>query len=90
MGKVESQHGTWNAKTREQTIKPLEKEIVIELPIPKNEWQREAFLEGQAKRFAREGFTIWAEDLRILHEKLRETRTIRIKGKMSMTSTLRK
>jgi transposase len=81
MGKVESHHGIWHAKTGEQTIKPLEKEIVIELPIPKNEWQREAFLEAEAKRFAREGFTIWAEDIRIFQEKLKETRTIKIKGK---------
>jgi len=33
MGKVESKHGLWYAKTGVQTIKPLEKEIVIELPM---------------------------------------------------------
>ena len=81
MGKVESQHGTWRAKKGEQTIKPLEKEIVIELPITKNEWQREAFLEAEAKRLESVGFTLWAEDMRILLKKLKETRTIKIKGK---------
>lgn len=37
MGKVENTGGMWRAKTGEPTIKPLEKEIVIELPIPKNQ-----------------------------------------------------
>ena len=80
MGKVENEHGLWHAKTGEQTIIPLEKEIVIELPIPKNEWQRIAALEALADRFAspkRETKSIF----RISLEKLRETRTIRIKGK---------
>ena len=81
MGKVENKQGIWYAKTGEQTIKPLEKEIIIELPIPKNEWQREALLEAEAKRLDREGFDLWAEDMRILLEKLKETRTIKIKGK---------
>ena len=49
MGKVESEHGIWRAKTGEQTIKPLEKEIVIQLPIPENQWQRIAALEVLAK-----------------------------------------
>ena len=80
MGKVENTHGTWHAKTGEQTIKPLEKEIVIELPIPKKEWQRIAFLEAQAKQFEKWGWSL-AEDIRILLEKFKETRTIRIKGK---------
>jgi len=80
MGKVENQHGTWHAKTGEQTIKPLEKEIVIELPMPKGEWRRIAFMEAQAKEFERLKFPL-AEDIRILLEKFRETRTIRIKGK---------
>jgi hypothetical protein len=81
MGKVESEHGIWRAKTGEQTIKPLEKEIVIELPMPKGEYQRIAFLEAQAKEFERIGFSLLAEDIRILLEKFRETRTIKIKGK---------
>jgi len=81
MGKVENQHGTWHAKTGEQTIKPLEKEIVIELPMPKGEWRRIAFLEAQAKESERLGLSLLAEDMRIVLEKFRETRTIRIKGK---------
>jgi DNA-binding transcriptional MocR family regulator len=51
-GKVESRGGKWFAKTAEQTIKPLEKEIVITAKI-----------------------------YRITLEKIRETRTIKIKGK---------
>ena len=80
MGKVYSEHGTWYAKTGEQTIKPLEREIVIELPIPKKEWQRIALLESLAEIFddpEKETKGIY----RILLEKFRETRTIRIKGK---------
>jgi len=76
-GLVESDQGIWRARTRDQT-KPLEKEIVIELPIPKKQAERIALLEILAKDF--EG-TETAETYRILLEKLRETRTIRIKGK---------
>jgi DeoR/GlpR family transcriptional regulator of sugar metabolism len=39
MGQVESDQGIWHAKTGGQTIKPLEKEIEIKLPIPKNQLQ---------------------------------------------------
>lgn len=80
MGKIESQHGTWHTKTGEQTIKPLEKEIVIELPLPKSEVQRMVLLE----HFAND----WEEDFpnsesiyKTMLEKLRETRTIKITGK---------
>lgn len=78
MGKVESHQGIWREKTGEQTIKPLEKEIVIELPMPKNEWQRMVLLEEAAKTFgATESDNIFKTSL----EKLKETRTIRITGK---------
>ncbi|MCW4008183.1 MAG: HTH domain-containing protein [Candidatus Bathyarchaeota archaeon] len=81
MGKVESDQGIWRAKTGEQTIQPLEKEIVIELPIPKNEWQRLALLE----HFARDWEEHFPNDknnaYRISLEKFNETRTIKIKGK---------
>ena len=80
MGKVENEHGTWHAKTGEQTIKPLEKEIVIELPIPKKEWQRIAALEVLANDWEA-SFPETANAYRVFLEKLRETRTIRIKGK---------
>jgi hypothetical protein len=75
MGKVENKQGTWRATTGEETIKPLEKEIVIELPMPKDEWRRMAWLEGQAKMLGLE------EDFGIVLKNFRETRTIRIKGK---------
>jgi DNA-binding Lrp family transcriptional regulator len=81
MGKVESEHGIWRAKTGEQTIKPLEKEIVIELPLPKDQWQRMALLEILAKDCERERLPEVAETYRTLLEKFRETRTIKIKGK---------
>jgi transposase len=81
MGKVESQHGTWHAKTGKQTIKPLEKEIVIELPLPKNEWRRMALLEHLAQDWE-ESFPNSKENAyRIILEKFNETRTIKIKGK---------
>ena len=81
MGKVESQHGTWHAKTGEQTIKPMEKEIMIELPIPKDQWRQIALLELQAKDCERAEFFELAEIYKTLLESLRETRTIKIKGK---------
>jgi len=81
MGRVESQHGTWRVKTGEQTIKPLEKEIVIELPMPKNQWHRIALLEAMAKESERASLLKTAETIRIMLEKLRETRTIKVKGK---------
>jgi sugar-specific transcriptional regulator TrmB len=80
MGKVESDHGIWRAKTGEQTIKPLEKEIVIELPMPKSEWQRMALLEHFAQDWE-ETFPNTKSAYRISLEKLKETRTIRIRGK---------
>jgi hypothetical protein len=80
MGKVESQHGLWIAKTGEHTIKPLEKEIIIELPIPKDEWQRMVLLEHYAKLFGKH--TDESDNVfKISLEKLKETRTIKIKGK---------
>lgn len=81
MEKVESQHGTWHAKTGEQTIKPSEKEIVITLPMPKGEWHRMAVLEAQAKRFERLELPEIAEAIGIFLEKFRETRILRIEGK---------
>jgi DNA-binding MarR family transcriptional regulator len=80
MGKVESQQGTWIARKGEQTIKPLEKEIIIELPIPKNEWQRMVLLEHYAELFGKH--TDDSDNVfKISLEKLKETRTIKIKGK---------
>ena len=81
MGRVSSEHGTWHAKTGEQTIKPLEREIVIELPLPKNKWQHVALLEMLIEECERKKFPTTADILRILLETFRETRTIKIKGK---------
>ena len=81
MGKVYSERGTWRAKTGEQTIRPLEKEVVIELPIPKDQMVEISLLEIYAKRAERQEYSQLAEIFKILLEKLRETRTIRIKGK---------
>jgi DNA-binding Lrp family transcriptional regulator len=80
MEKVESKNGIWFAKTVEQTIKPLEKEIVIELPMPKKDWQRMALLEAMAEDW-KETFPKTGNTYRIFLEKFKETRTIRIKGK---------
>jgi DNA-binding Lrp family transcriptional regulator len=80
-GKVENRGGVWCAKAGEQTARPLEREIVIELPMPKGEWQRMVFLE----QFAQDWEKMFPNDsdnvFRISLNKLKETRTITIKGK---------
>jgi len=81
MGKVENKQGKWYAKTEEQTIKPLEREIVIELPTPKNQLHLVALLELLVKYFEEIGIPELASQYRTLLEALRETRTIKIKGK---------
>jgi len=78
-GKVESKHGKWYAKIGEQMIKPSEREIEIELPIPKNQLESIMLLELLAKRCEKEPET--ANIFRIILETLRKTRTIKIKGK---------
>jgi len=80
MGRVYSDHGIWHAKTGEQTIRPLEKEIVIELPMPKKEWQRMALMESMANLF-HDPEQKTANTFEIMLEKFNETRTIRIKGR---------
>lgn len=80
MGKVEDDRGIWRAKTGEQTIKPLEKEIVIELPLPEKEWQRMTMLEEMAKLF-HDPEQKNVNTFEIALEKFKETRTIKIKGK---------
>jgi len=90
MGKVESQHGIWRAKTGEQTIKPLEKEVVIELPIPKDQWRQIALLKVLAEDCERENLVETAKTYRILLETLRDTRTITITGKNVDTLDLEK
>jgi hypothetical protein len=80
-GKVENTGGLWRAKTGEQTIKPLEKEIEIELPMPKSEWQRTALLEHMAQDWEKTFPNSPENAYRISLNKLRETRTIRVKGK---------
>jgi hypothetical protein len=81
MGKVESQHGLWVAKTGEQTIKPLEKEIVIELPMPKDKWADLARLQVHSDYMKGLGFSGVAEIEQTLIDKFNETRRIRIIGK---------
>lgn len=80
MGKVKSEHGVWHAKAGEQTIKPLEKEFVIELPPPEKELQRMVLLEAMDRDW-KETFPETTSLYRISLEKLKETRTIRIIGK---------
>ena len=81
MGKVKSQHGLWFAKTGEQTAIPLEREIVIELPMPKSEWQRMVVLEQFAQDWEKTFPNSPRNLYRISLNKLRETRTIKITGK---------
>ena len=68
-------------KTGEQIIKPLEKEIVIMLPLPKNQVQHVIALETHAKYLEDLGMPSVAALERIILEKIDETRSIRIKGK---------
>jgi len=81
IGKVESDQGIWHAKTGEQTIRPLEKEIIIELPMPKKQWYNIAVLEAHANHLEDMGLPKVARTERTIVEKFNETRTIRIKGK---------
>ena len=81
MGKVENSGGMWRAKTGEQTIKPLEKEIVIELPIPKNQLNYVARLAAYNVHLEHIGFSGIVEMNEAILEKFDEARTIRIKGK---------
>jgi hypothetical protein len=82
MGKIESQHGTWHAKTGEQTTKPLlEKEIVIELPMPRDKWADAARLKVHADYAEEQGLSGVAKMERTILEQFDETRTIRIRGK---------
>jgi sugar-specific transcriptional regulator TrmB len=81
MGKVESDQGIWRAKTGEQTIKPLEKEIAIELPIPKNQLNYVARLAAYNVHLEHIGFSGIVEMNKAILEKFDEARTIRIKGK---------
>jgi hypothetical protein len=77
-GRAESRNGVWYPKTGQQTIKPLEKEIVITLPLPEKEWRRVVLLEDAAEKF---GGGRSNNIFQISLDKLKETRTIRIVGK---------
>ena len=80
-GQVYSDQGLWKATTEEKTIKSLEKEIVIELPLPKDEWRRVALLEHFARDWENCSPNANENPFRITLEKFNETRTIKIKGK---------
>jgi actin-related protein len=80
-GKVYSDQGLWKATTGEQTIKPLEKEIVIELPLPEKHWLYIAQLELLANSSKDAHYSKTEKSLRTLIEKYNETRTIKIRGK---------
>ena len=81
MGKVETKGGLWYAKTGEQTAKPLEREIVIELPIPKNQLQPIMMLELLVKDCEYHGLPKVASIYKSMLETFRESRTIKVKGK---------
>jgi hypothetical protein len=59
----------------------LEKKIVIEPPMPRSKWQRMALLENFAKNWEEHFSNSKDNPYRICLEKLKETRTQRIKGK---------
>jgi len=79
--KVYSDQGLWKVTTEEQTIMPLEKEIVIELPLPKNQLQGIIGLELLAKQTKDSGYPKTAKMYETIIETFNETRRIKIKGK---------
>jgi predicted transcriptional regulator len=78
-GLIENDQGRWRVSTTGQKIQPLEKEIVIKLPIPKSEERRMILLKNSASLFGRVND---ADNIfKISLEVLEETRTIRVIGK---------
>ena len=77
-GLIESEQGCWRVSSTGQKVQPLEKEVVIKLPLPRNEWQRMVLLKDASTKFSvgRED-NIFKQSL----DALEETRTIRITGK---------
>jgi predicted DNA-binding transcriptional regulator len=80
-GKVYSDQGLWKATTEETTIKTLEKEIVIELPLPEKKFPDIARLAVFIDYTKDMGATGVAKMAETIMEKYNETRTIKIKGK---------
>lgn len=80
-GRAESRNGLWYPKAGAQTIRPLEKEIVIELPMPKNKWFDVARLQVHADYMEGLGMSGVADMEKTIIEKFNETRRIRITGK---------
>lgn len=80
-GKIYNEHGVWFAKTGEHEIKSSEKEIIIELPVPKDQLVEESILEIYAKQNAEMQLPQTTEMMNLLLKKLKETRTIKIIGK---------
>ncbi|WNZ28927.1 MAG: hypothetical protein IAX21_09845 [Candidatus Bathyarchaeota archaeon] len=82
MGKVTSDQGLWKAKTGEQTIKPLEKEIVIELAVPEDKVKDMARLEIIANTLEELDYHLESEKIvRPIIETFNKARTITIRGK---------
>jgi DNA-binding Lrp family transcriptional regulator len=81
MGKVYSDQGLWKATTGEQTIKPLEKEIEITLPLPENKFEGMMGLKLFHKSMKDSGLPKSAGTVETIIETFNETRTIKIKGK---------
>jgi hypothetical protein len=82
-GRIENRGGLWLAKTghAEQVPQLLEKEIVIELPLPRKMLQPITALELVAREYEQYDDPELGALYRTIIEKERETRTIRIRGK---------
>jgi hypothetical protein len=90
---VYSSHGLWFSKREQPTTtenlstteqpsnQRLEKEIVIELPLPKDKWYNLAVIEAHAKLAETHGYSRLAETEKIFVEKFNETRRIKITAK---------
>jgi hypothetical protein len=81
MGKVENRHGAWRVRAADQTAKSVEKQITIELPIPRDHFQFVTAIDLLAKDAEDEGFPRLVETYRTVLENYNRTRTIVVKGK---------
>lgn len=84
--RVQNTHGLWYAKTAstsnpQSTDRPLEKEIEIVLPMPRNKWADAARLQVHADYVEKMGLKGVAQMEKTILQKFDETRTIRIRGK---------
>lgn len=80
-GQIESDEGLWKSKNGQQTIIPIEKEIIIELPTPQDKLEAMLITELLINEAKKHGFPRVENTYRTIYKNLKETRIIRITGK---------